>query len=375
MCLASRRKSCPIIRWETGKQLLRKPPRTTTKDNHRGQPMTRRELLQKMSLGYATLALPLSGRLLSDYSTAQSLTFGVIADVHQDIMHDGVQRLAAFTTEMNRQQTDFIMQLGDFCVPKAENDAFMDAWNAFNGPRYHVIGNHDTDGGFSREQVVEYYAMPSRYYSFDQQGIHVVVLDGNDKGGVATGYASYIAQDQLEWLKQDLSETDLPTMVFIHQPLDNPSGIDNRLEVRLILEHANTQAGWHKVFAVFAGHAHVDYARQLNGIYYILINSASYQWVGGNYEHQSYPPDIHEKAPTIKYTCPYKDPLWATVKIDLAHDVLIIRGKESKWVGPAPEELGADFENEYWGWNPRFSMPRISDWQAPIPLQPGDLDR
>lgn len=333
--------------------------------------MTRREIIKQLGLGYAMLSVPLS--LHPHRFDSSVLTFGVIADVHQDIMHDGVERVSSFTTEMNNQQVDFIMQLGDFCVPNDKNDRFMDAWRAFDGPRYHVLGNHDTDGGYTREQVVEYYDMPARYYSFDQGGIHVVVLDGNDKGGVSSGYSRYIAQDQLDWLKKDLAQTESPTIVFIHQPLDNPSGIDNRLEVRLILEQVNTQAGWNKVFAVFAGHAHVDYARQLNGIYYILVNSSSYQWVGGDYEHLSYASEIHEKAPTVKYTCPYKDPIWATVSIDVENDVLTIRGKESEWVGPAPSELGADYENEYWGWNPRFSVPKISNWRAPIILEPGDL--
>jgi len=335
--------------------------------------MTRRELIKQAGLGYAMLSLPLATKFQTHSNRETSLTFGVIADVHQDIMHDGVERILAFSTEMRRSQVDFIMQLGDFCVPEAKNNAFMDAWRSFDGPRYHVIGNHDTDGGFERDQVVEYYNMPSRYYSFDQKGVHTVVLDGNDQGGISTGYARYIAQDQLDWLKNDLAGTELPTMVFIHQPLDNPSGIDNRLEARLILERINEQAGWNKVFAVFAGHAHVDYARQLNGIYYILINSASYQWVGGDYEHLSYAPEIHEGAPTIKYTCPYKDPIWATISIDIDNDVLMISGRETEWVGPAPAEIGADYENEYWGWNPRFSVPKISSWRAPIILEQGDL--
>ncbi len=329
--------------------------------------------MKHLGLGYTVLALPLASKHRGKGAKDASLTFGVIADVHQDIMHDGVERIAAFTSEMNHQQVDFIAQLGDFCVPKSENDSFMDAWRTFNGPRYHVIGNHDTDGGYARDQTVAYYGMPARYYSFDQKGIHVAVLDGNDAGGVSSGYARYVAQDQLDWLKSDLTATDLPSIVFIHQPLDNPSGIDNRLAVRLILEQINAAAGWNKVFAVFAGHAHVDYARQLNGIYYISINSASYQWVGGKYEHLSYAPDIHEKAPTIKYTCPYKEPLWATVHIDIKNDVLAIRGRETAWVGPAPSDLGADFEHEYWGWNPRFSIPKVSDWRLPIILQQGDL--
>ncbi|MFT6832829.1 MAG: Icc protein, partial [Planctomycetota bacterium] len=157
-----------------------------------------------------------------------TLRFGLIADVHQDVMHDGVERITSFVTAMEGQDVDFVLQLGDFCQPKAANDAFIEAWRRFDGPRYHVIGNHDMDGGFSRDQVVAYYGMPSRYYSFDVQGLHCIVLDGNDPGGSSGGYARFIAKDQLDWLVEDLKQNPSPTVVFVHQPLDSSDGVDNR---------------------------------------------------------------------------------------------------------------------------------------------------
>ena len=35
-----------------------------------------------------------------------------------------------------------------------------------------------------------------------------------------------------------------------------------------------------KVIACFAGHHHVDYTKNINGIYYTYINSMSYFWMG-----------------------------------------------------------------------------------------------
>jgi hypothetical protein len=43
-----------------------------------------------------------------------------------------------------------------------------------------VLGNHDTDGGFKREETLDYWKSPARYFSRDEHGLHVVVLDGND---------------------------------------------------------------------------------------------------------------------------------------------------------------------------------------------------
>ena len=335
--------------------------------------MIRRTFLKQAGLTCAGFALPLAGWRPTPHAQETPITFGVIADVHQDIMHDGKDRLRAFVQTMQQVQPDFILQLGDFCVPHERNDAFMSVWRSFQGPRYHVIGNHDTDGGYTREQTVSYYGMLARYYSFDHEALHVVVLDGNDKGGVLEGYPRFIAQDQVEWLKADLAKTNRPTIVFIHQPLDNVDGVENRAQIRQVLEGANENAGWNKVLAVFAGHSHVDYARQIKGIYYVMINSSSYQWVGGQHKHQSYSEEIHQRAPWLDHTCPYRDPIWAHVTLNMQDKVMTIKGRKTRWMGKSPAELGADFENEYWGWDPQYSVPRISDWHAPINTQNGDL--
>jgi 3',5'-cyclic AMP phosphodiesterase CpdA len=119
--------------------------------------------------------------------------FGVISDVHQDIVPDGVARIRAFVSALTQARADFVIQLGDFCVPKDGNRDVLAAWNAFHGPRYHVLGNHDMDGGFTREQAAAFLGMPARHYTFDGGSFLGVVLDGNDPGATGTGYARYVA--------------------------------------------------------------------------------------------------------------------------------------------------------------------------------------
>ena len=274
--------------------------------------------------------------------------------------------MTSFVDAMSAQEVDFIIQLGDFCIPDPGNDEFMTAWNKFTGPRYHVLGNHDMDGGHSRERVVEYYGMPHRCYSFGTKGVHFVVLDGNDPGGSSQGYARFVGAEQLEWLRSDLEAHPLPTVVFIHQPLDSTDGVDNRAQVRATLESAGRSTDHPGVVAVFAGHSHVDYCRFLGGIHYALINSASYQWVGSDYRHESYSPEIHQEFPSLDRTCPYRDPLWAVVSLDLEKGAIEIEGCVSEWVGPSPVECGVDFESGYWGWDPRFCQPRVSTWRFPM---------
>ena len=270
------------------------------------------------------------------------LRFGLIADVHQDIMHDAIPRVRAFVATMEEEKVDFVCHLGDLCWPHERNLAFLAEWKKFPGVRHHVLGNHDMDGGFTREQTVAFYGMPHKHYSFDVKGVHFVVLDGNEPGGKRKGYKRHIAAEQRKWLAEDLAKTALSTIVFSHQPLDTGSGIENCDAVRKILEKATTEDGARKVVACFCGHFHDDYMATINGISYIRVNSASNYWLGQPFQHESYSKEIHEKFPWICNTAPYKDPLWAVVEVDLAKGNLTVKGRETEWVGPSPWEVGAD---------------------------------
>jgi len=269
-----------------------------------------------------------------------NIKFGICADLHQDIMHDGPERLQAFITEMNKKKVDFIIQMGDFCRPYDYNKIILDIWKQFKGPNYHVIGNHDTDGGFTRDQVVEYWGAKGKYYSFDLKGYHFIVLDGNEGTRTATRrYPSMFSLEQLEWLEKDLETAKLPVMVFVHQGLDNDGGVENAMKVRYILEQANLKAKTKKVHLVFSGHHHCDYYNVINGIHYIQINSMSYHFMGKKYMKPSYSEDILQKHPKLLETTPYKDPLWATIEVQ-ANGNFTMTGKKSQFVGPSPRERG-----------------------------------
>ncbi len=192
----------------------------------------------------AVLLAPALQRACADAPRSGKLQFGIIADIHQDVMHDGVERVSAFVRSMNERKADFVLSLGDFCVPHARNETFFAAWKQFSGPRHHVLGNHDTDGGYRREQVVEFYGTPARFYSFDRHGVHFVILDGNDPDGKTHGYSSFVADDQLKWLAADLAATKLPTLISIHQPIDGwDKNVKNAAKVRAVLRKPTKQPG------------------------------------------------------------------------------------------------------------------------------------
>ncbi len=278
-----------------------------------------------------------------------------MADPHADLVPDHLQRLGKFIEKTQEMEPDFIIQLGDFCFPKMENQAFVDLWNQFSGPKYHVLGNHDMDIS-SKEETMSFWKMPERYYSFDMGGAHFIVLDANNIRTTDGEYLhyenanfyiedrlrTYIDPTQIEWLRADLEDTTVPTFVFSHQSLINPCwGIKNRVQVQQMFEAKNQDATGGKVIACFNGHDHIDYHRKVNGIHYLEINSMSYQWLGAKYSNKTrYPAELYEQYSSLGLFAPYRDSLYTFVTIDLATRSLSLTGLQSDWIAPSPSQLG-----------------------------------
>lgn len=228
--------------------------------------------------------------------------FGIVTDIHYSEAPDNVglnryyhqagEKLAEFVEVMNDEKVDFIVELGDLKdqrTPPAEAETLEflhtieNTLRKFNGPVYHVLGNHDHDS-ISKSQFLESvsngFHKAKNYYSFNKNGIHFVVLDANynlngekyDHGNFDWTKA-YIPQDQLNWLKNDLKKDSLPAVIFIHHQLDSPLVEDTRhcpenaQEVRKILEDSK------KVSLVFQGHFHKGQKNILNNICYYTLKS------------------------------------------------------------------------------------------------------
>lgn len=306
--------------------------------------VTRRRFLEQAAMGAAVLSFRPSKALAS---RLEPLTFGLCADVHQDVMHDAPQRLAAFVRAMNERRASFIAQLGDFCIPKKDNQPFLDVFHSFEGPSYHVLGNHDTDSenltknGYSQEETRDFWNMDRDYYSFVVAGFRFIALDGNDRPeDWGSDYPRHLGDEQCRWLERELARTDEPILLLSHQSAENAEGMDNGASVRAILERANRDAGWQRVLACFSGHHHLNDLVRVNGIPYLQVNSMSYFWVGEECRNFAYPEPIHATRPMLEFTAPYRDPLWSRVTIDPDAGEIRIEGRRSDWVGKSPEELG-----------------------------------
>ena len=269
--------------------------------------ITRREFMKTSAIaGISSIALT---GCFQPSESKTNLRFGIVTDSHyaDTDMRDNryYRESAGKMTEcinlMNDQKVDFLIELGDF---KDQDDPAVEEktisylkkieqiFQKFNGPTYHVLGNHDVDS-LSKEQFMENITntglkTKSTYYSFDRKGIHFVVLDANFlSDGTPYDHGNFvwnntiIPQNELDWLAADLNETKLPTIVFCHQQLGGNSGTctQNAQDVRNILQKSG------KVIASFDGHEHNGGYKFVEGIHYYTLKGMV---VGSGEESNTY---------------------------------------------------------------------------------------
>ncbi len=243
-------------------------------------------------------ALPIAG---SETELAP-LRIGIFADLHAHdtnsplddfVLANWAERLQACVDAMNAWPADLMIQMGDFVngrfVLGAEFGdperipAILEAAEAvyagFDGPRHHVLGNHDVED-LTKAEFLERVNVDATSYSFDAGAYHFVVLDaqyrpdGTDRENEFWFMQGYVPPPLLEWLRDDLAATDRPTIVCVHQRLDldfeirhGGPEIANHTEVRDVLVEAGN------VICVFHGHDHWGGYSEIDGIHYVTFNA------------------------------------------------------------------------------------------------------
>jgi predicted phosphodiesterase len=249
--------------------------------------------------GTTAAGLFLSADLFANSGNKSLLRFGMLSDIHYAdrdpagtrFYRQSIAKMKECIDRMNQEKLDFVIELGDFkdqdAAPNESNTLkyltdIESAFQKFDGPTYHVLGNHDNDG-ISKTQFLERVKnsgihKTESYYSFNRKGVHFVVLDGNfTKEGKEYDHGNFswddtmIPEIELNWLKDDLITNKLPVVVFVHQMLDDSKNVkqavQNAAQVRQILE----QSG--KVLCVFQGHVHEERYNLINGIHYYSVNA------------------------------------------------------------------------------------------------------
>lgn len=262
-----------------------------------GYAISRRQFLSTSGSMIAGLSMAVPQAGGRETPPPPRIRFGIVADPHyadtpsRGARHyrESLAKMAECVAAMNARAVDFLIELGDL---KDEADSaserqtlqFLKAIEGvlagFNGPRYHVLGNHDADSIAKAQFLARIentgLAPASGRYAFDRNGIHFVVLDANFRAdGADYDHGNFDWTDsnlpaaELDWLRADLSAASRPTIVFVHQRLDGEGShyVRNAAAVRGVLGEPSG------VIAVFQGHDHGGGYRFLDGIHYCTLKA------------------------------------------------------------------------------------------------------
>ncbi len=178
-------------------------------------------------------------------------------------------------------------------------------------PVVHCIGNHDVwgkseykdDPRYAKNWAVKELGIPNRYYDFEMNGWHFLVLDSTHLKDDGSWYTAKIDEEQFNWLQNTLNSipSERPVFIFSHIPImcaaaffdgDNEKSgnwqipgawvhIDARKIVELFYEHPNVKVA-------ISGHIHLLDKVVYNDVTYYCNGAVSGGWWGGNY-HQTSP--------------------------------------------------------------------------------------
>lgn len=186
---------------------------------------------------------------------------------------------------------NLIINLGDLVEDFNDHDKdiinLKYIWNKLNnieGEFYSCIGNHDLRSMSSRNEVEQIMGYEHSTFSFDINGIHIVILGtyvNNDMGTGSGGIfkTQFISKEDLNWLKEDLNKNNLPVIICTHFGVaeDNMKGnwwfescpenalLGNRKKLKEIIKSSKN------ILAVFCGHQHwTKYIKEDEISYYVL---------------------------------------------------------------------------------------------------------
>ena len=124
--------------------------------------VTRRAFLKGSGLVIAGLSARIPFVRANSVDGKAKLSFGIVTDAHyadtdpkgSRNYRESLTKMTEFVNLMNDKKVDFIIELGDLKDqgnPITEEstlkylDVIEKVYGQFNGPRYHVLGNHDVD--------------------------------------------------------------------------------------------------------------------------------------------------------------------------------------------------------------------------------------
>lgn len=173
-----------------------------------------------------------------EIESTKQFTFAFLTDIHLQPERNATDGFKKAIEKVNELNPDFVITGGDLImdalgVSFERADSLYTLYNEiskeFQMPVYNAFGNHETFGVYKEsgiEVTHEEYnkkmyenRIGKRYYSFDHEGWHFIVLDAVDVKPERY-YYGHIDEEQIAWLKSDLQKItkETPIVITVHIP-------------------------------------------------------------------------------------------------------------------------------------------------------------
>lgn len=238
-------------------------------------------------------------------------TFVFITDIHIQPERNAVEGFKKAIDEINKINPDFVVTGGDLIydalgVNYERADSLFNLYNEtirlINSPVYNTIGNHEILGWYEKSNVHREHPefgkkmyenrIDKTYYSFEHKGVKFLIFDSIEEVPESGKYYGYINNKQIEWLKNELSNTDTTTLLIIstHIPFITTfsqikAGSQKENERGLVVENSKEVLDLfnnHNLKLVLQGHLHFFEDLNIqNKIRFITGGAVSARWWRG----------------------------------------------------------------------------------------------
>ena len=175
-------------------------------------------------------------------------------------------------------------------------------------PYLSILGNHDieqwpsdrSDPLAGKERTIDLFKMKSRYWSSVQSGWRIIGLDAVQKN--EKGFKGHIDKEQLDWLKGELRDDKLPTLILSHMPILTVTALgsagmsvkDNTFQLKVGSQIDNARPlieafqSNGNIKAALSGHTHMVDRCDFKGTSYICAGAVCGNWWNG--ANDGFPP-------------------------------------------------------------------------------------
>jgi 3',5'-cyclic AMP phosphodiesterase CpdA len=220
-------------------------------------------------------------------------------------MADTARHLAETVSEINamRPQPDMVLVTGDLVEHPGPTtySHFRDLIAPLKMPVYLMPGNHDDPDimwSFFRNTPLFPAKAPHFQYAIEHNPFRILMLNSH----YDNSELPYFGRRRLAWLEQQLSKSDLPTLIAIHHPpMKTGIGFIDMVGSQWYEGLSEVLQRHPQVLKIICGHGHIDLQGRLGNVPVQMIGSTAHQLIAGrgddvapSFDNVRVPPVLHQ---------------------------------------------------------------------------------